>query len=72
MYRVHMVTIKKEDLPEAMQIVMAHERDFDKISLNESTDSDGAALATFSFSPYLAKDVEHIKHEFKLAGIQIM
>ena len=72
MYRVHMVTIKKEDLPEAMQIVMAHERDFDKISRSESTDINGNSVITFSFSPYLYKDLEHIKYEFKLAGIQIL
>jgi hypothetical protein len=67
-----MVKIKKEDLPEAMQIVMAHERDFDKISRRASTDSNGNSVITFSFSPYLYSDLEHIKHEFKLAGIQIL
>ena len=74
MYRVHNVTIRKEDQNKADDILMKHWMmgDIDAIKSNEDRDSDGTIKVIYWISPYICEDLEINTNEFIQAGIQVL
>ena len=70
MYRVYDVKIQKEDQVKADDILLKHWNagDIDAIS----SDNRENGIVTYWINPYIYEDLETIKNEFKLAGIQIL
>lgn len=70
MYRAHMLGIKQKDLVLAMNIILKHESDFDKITRSAYTEPTGETTILFKFYPFVYEDFEKIRDEFIKAGIQ--
>lgn len=70
MYRVYSITIRREDLLKAEKIILKHWNDGD-IDAVRCDDSHGESI-TYWINPYIYEDLETIKNEFKLSGIQIL
>ena len=70
MYRVYSVTIRKEDLSKAELILLKHWNNGDIDAMR--TDNRQVNEVTYWINPYIYEDLENIKNEFKLAGIQIL
>lgn len=72
MYRVHSVTIQKEDEAAANLILHDHEYDYDDIRVTSENTSDGTATITYWIKPYIYEDFEKIVNEFEENGIRVM
>ena len=72
MYRAHMLGIKQKDLALAMDIVLKHESDFDKITRSVYKENTGETIIIFKFHPFVYEDFEKIRDEFIKAGIQTL
>lgn len=70
MYRVYSITIRKEDLDKAEEILLKHlnNGDIDAVRRDDSQKDE----VTYQINPYIYEDLEIIKNEFALAGIQIL
>lgn len=70
MYRIHDVKIQRADLDKADEILLKHwfNGDIDTMT----TDRREKNTVTYWIRPYIYEDLENIKNEFKLVGIQIL
>jgi hypothetical protein len=76
-YRVHNVTIRKEDRDKADAIIEKHylAGDIDEVYTEKrAAHVDGELIMTVSYwiSPYICEDLQIIIDEFKQEGIQII
>ena len=72
-YRVHSVTIQKEDQEKADAILDKHwlMGEIDTITTGEKQNSEGIDLVEYWISPYICEDLGVIENEFKQEGIRI-
>lgn len=69
MYRFHNVKIRREDVEKAEKILTEHDAIGDIHHINVEVRPDAIS---YWIAPYIYEDLETIKNEFKLAGIQIL
>lgn len=70
-YRVHSITVRKEDQFKADEIINEHWDlgELDDARYEVHWNSDGTSTVTYWLNPYVYEDFEAIKKEFQEAGI---
>lgn len=69
MYRFHNVKIRREDIEKAEKILTEHDAIGDIYHINVECTFEAIS---YWIAPYVYEDLETIKNEFELAGIQIL